>query len=717
LAGALAGQALEVALIWSNAAARIGGTPLSAVSAMALDSEAARWRATTGVQWMNVNSAAWRHEPETAASQAASQPDAASISTAEGLEAFRLILASSSVTRVHVASPDTLSQQGQRPHARSTQVREAAKNPAGDVESNGQERETTTNDAFESDVERDVAAIWQRLLRVEQIGPHDNFFDLGGHSLLASQLLSHLRERFNVQLPLESLFEAPTVSEVAKQIDALLTADEHHGMPPLCPVPRDAPLPLSYAQQRLWFLDQLVPGSPFYNVPIAVRLSGQLSQATLARCIDAIVERHEVLRTTFKLHEGVPLQHPNPALRVNPVTANLEGAPEEEREERARLLLMEEAQRPFDLESEPPLRALLVRLDALEHYLLLTLHHIVCDAWSIGLLLSEMAALYSAYSAGHQSALPPLPIQYADFSVWQRQWLRGRVLEEQLAYRTRQLDGLATLALPPSHPAPAEPTFRGEQQSFAFGLSLSKALKELGREEDSTLFMTLLAVFQSVLRHYTGQDDIVVGTDVANRTHAATESMIGFFANQLVLRSNLAGNPRFREILRRVRQVTLGAYENQELPFDKLVEAINPPRNPRGTPLFQVKFVLQNAPMPVLEVAGLRLSPLNVEHGTAKFDLLFNLEETEQGISGTLEYSTDIYDGAAAAQLIQDFESLAQHVVEQPDSSLDELSAFLAEQRRQRSLMKRQMRKTLQQEKLLNVRRKGRIRGSKEEVS
>jgi acyl transferase domain-containing protein/acyl carrier protein/uncharacterized coiled-coil protein SlyX len=713
LAGMLAGEEPETALIWSTGGARKGRATLSAVKAMVLDAEAARWRATKDTSWMDVNSATWRREPQSAESQS----DGASISITEGLEAFRSILYSNSVARIRVAPPEFAQHNGHQPSTRSALSRETGKNPASDAQSDLPAGNATTNEAFDSDLERDVAAIWQQLLRVERIGPRDNFFDLGGDSLLASQLLTHLREHFNVQIPLESLFEAPTVSEVAKRIKGLLTADNQNDLPPLCPVPRDAPLPLSFAQQRLWFLDQLVPGSPFYNVPIAVHLKGQLSQAALASCINTIVERHEVLRTTFALLEGVPVQHVHPAMHVNLSTTNIEGLPEDERASRAQRLLIEEAQRPFDLTSEPPLRALLLRLDDGEHYLLLTLHHIVCDAWSIGVLLSEMAALYGAYSDGNQPKLPPLPIQYADFSVWQRKWLKGRVLEEQLTYWTRQLDGLTPLALPPSHPVPLEPTFRGEQQSFAFGLALSEALKELGRQEESTLFMVLLAVFQSVLHHHTRQEDIVVGTDVANRIHAATENMIGFFANQLVLRTNLAGNPRFREILGRVRQVTLGAYAHQELPFDKLVEAINPPRNPRGTPLFQVKFVLQNAPMPVLEVQGLRLSPLSVEHGTAKFDLLFNLEDTEEGITGILEYSTDIYDGAAAERLIQDFESLAQRVAERPDSSLEELSAFLAEQQRERDSMKRQMRKTLQHEKLLKTRRKGRIIESEEEVS
>jgi len=555
-------------------------------------------------------------------------------------------------------------------------------------------------------LEEEVARVWTEVLRVERVGLHDNFFELGGHSLLVTQVVSRLRRSLGVELPLRSLFEAPTVASLASRIEASRQSDEGTEVPLLLPAPRDVELPLSLAQERLWFLNQLEPGSSAYNVPIVMRLVGRLNVAALRQTLNEIVARHEALRTTFSSVNGHPAQVITPTLDVVLPVAELDELPEREREVEAQRLIAEEAQRPFDLTRGPLVRARLLRLDEEEHVLILAMHHIVSDGWSAGVLFRELGALYEAFSAERESPLAELPIQYADYAVWQRKWLRGEVLEKQLAYWRAQLSGAqAMLVLPTDRPRPAVQSFRGAFQSRMLPKSLSAALNGLGRQEGVTLFMTLLAAFQTLLKRYSGQEDISVGTDVANRNRAEVEGLIGFFLNNLVIRTDLSGNPTFRELLKRVREVALEAYAHQEVPFNKLVQALEPERSLSHTPLFQVLFVLQNLPAEALKLKGLTLSLLEFDSGTSKFDLALFMEETEQGIVGTWVYKTDLFEAATITRMTGHFETLLESIVAQPDARLSALEMLTEAEKRQQS-MELEEREESQVRKLKSARRK-----------
>jgi non-ribosomal peptide synthetase component F/SAM-dependent methyltransferase/acyl carrier protein len=458
----------------------------------------------------------------------------------------------------------------------------------------------------------------------------------------------------------------------------------------LVPISRDRNLLLSFAQQRLWFLDQLVPNNSFYNVPTAVHLTGSLNLAALEETFNEIVRRHEALRTTFVTVEGQPIQAINPNLKISLPVIDLRELPAAERETQAQKLTTQEAQRPFNLSSDPLLRVTLLRLDETEHIMLLNMHHIVSDGWSIGVLIKELAALYTASSCRDVLAqecaptpLPELPIQYADFAHWQREWLQGEVLERQLGYWRQQLDGISMLNLPTDRPRLAVQTYRGATQILQLPKSLSEALEALSQQEGVTLFMTLLAAFQILLYRYTQQEDIAVGSPIANRNRSEIEGLIGFFVNSLVLRTDLSGNPTFRSLLSRVKEVALGAYAHQDLPFEKLVEELHPERSLNQNPLFQVVFALQNAPMSALELPGLILSPREFDSQTTRFDLEFHLWEkgqnnglwvdSSEGISGFVIYSTDLFDKATINRMLGHFETLLEGIVANPEQRVANL--------------------------------------------
>ncbi|MFE1744012.1 amino acid adenylation domain-containing protein [Coleofasciculus sp. H7-2] len=532
-------------------------------------------------------------------------------------------------------------------------------------------------------IEEVVAGIWTQVLGLQQVGMRDRFFDLGGHSLLATQVISRLREAFQVELPLRYLFESPTVAGLAERIEAC-RAQQSLQTPPLVPVSRDGELPLSFAQQRLWFLDQLNSGDA-YNIPAAVRLVGALNVVALKQSFQEIIQRHEALRTTFATVEGQPVQVIIPSATFKLPVIDLRKLPPSEREAEMLRLATEEAQRPFDLTQLPLLRVTLLQLDEAENAVLLTLHHIIADGWSMGVLIREVATFYEAFCAGKPSPLTKLPIQYADYAVWQRQWLQGEVLEAKLAYWKQQLGhNPPQMKLPTKQPDAS--TFQAAIQSFELSPKLSEALNVLSRQENVTLFMTLLAAFQTLLHRYTNQDDIIVGTDVANRTLVETESLIGFFVNILVLRTDMRGNPSFRELLKRVRDITLKAYVHQDLPFEKLVEELRPERNLSRTPLFQVLFVMQNTPVPTLEFSSLTLTPIEVEGGTAKFDLVLFVSETEDGIVGSWKYNADLFDADAIAHLSAHFETLLNSIVAQPDTRLNRLEILTEAEKKQKAM-------------------------------
>jgi aspartate racemase len=453
---------------------------------------------------------------------------------------------------------------------------------------------------------------------------------------------------------------------------------------PISRVSRGEDLPLSLPQSRLWFLEQLAPGSPAYNIPAAYRVTGRLNAAALEKSLIEIVRRHESLRTTFPAVNGRPKQVISPTVDLTLRSDDLRKLPELERKAQVQRRAIEEARRPFDLARGPLLRVKLLRLAEEEHVLFLTVHHIVFDVWSVGVLRRELAALYEAFSKGKPSPLPELPIQYADFAHWQRQQRQGEVLESQLAYWKRRLNGLPSgLELPTDRPRPAVQTFRGAYQSLVLPASLSRSLKALSQEEEATLFMTLLAAFQTLLYRYTGQEDIVVGSPIANRTRAELEGLIGFFVNTLALRTNLSGNPGFRELLGRVREVALEAYAHQDTPFEKLVEELQPERDLSRTPLFQVIFALQNVPTKTLELEGLTLSSLGLHSGTAKFDLSFYIEEGDDGLSTVLEYNTDLFDASTIQRMLGHYQRLLEGVVENPNARLSDLPLLTEAERRQ----------------------------------
>ncbi|MEO5730391.1 MAG: amino acid adenylation domain-containing protein, partial [Byssovorax sp.] len=433
-------------------------------------------------------------------------------------------------------------------------------------------------------------------------------------------------------------------------------------------------LPLSFAQQRLWFLDQLEPGSVPYNMPAALRLRGALDEAALAHVFGEVVRRHEVLRTTFAEHEGRPVQviHPPGAAWALP-RVDLSLLPEASREAAARQRAVAEAGLPFDLTTGPLLRTTLLRLAVDEHVLLVTMHHIVSDGWSIGVLVHEVAALYRAYHDGRPSPLPELAIQYADFAAWQRRWLTDEVLDTQLAYWKERLAGGPMLELPTDRPRPLVLTHRGAHHPVILSAELRAALERLGRERGATLFMVLMAAFQVLLARWSGQDDISVGTPVANRNRSEVEPLIGFFVNTLVMRADLSESPTFTGLLERVKEAALGAYAHQDLPFERLVEALRAVRDLGRMPLFEVMFALQNAPMEAMELPGLRMERLPLESGVAKFDLTLVLEETAGRLEGALEYNADLFDAATIARMAEHLEVLLRGVAATPDRRIDDL--------------------------------------------
>jgi amino acid adenylation domain-containing protein/FkbM family methyltransferase len=552
-------------------------------------------------------------------------------------------------------------------------------------------------------VEELLVTIWSQLLGGKRVGVHNNFFELGGDSLLITQLVTQLRQVFGIHVPLRAVFDKPTVAMLAGVIETTSRAEQGLQEPAIERVSREIEIPLSFAQQRLWFVDQLQPGGHAYNIAVAVRIKGPLDAAALKQSFNQIVERHESMRTTFPSVDGRPSQLIATAAEVELEIVDLSGAADGEREAETLRLAIEAARRPFDLARGPLFQISLLRLEEQEHVLLLTMHHIISDGWSTGLFIREMALLYEAAINARPAVLPALPLQYADFAYWQRQWLQGEVLEAALSYWKQQLDGLPTLQLPTDRPRPATPSLRGAHRSLLLSRPLTDALKELSQREGVTMFMTLLAAFTLQLSHYSQQDDVVVGTDVANRNRAEVEGLIGFFVNQLVIRQDLSGNPTFAELLARVRAVTLGAYVNQDLPFDRLVKALNLNRDPSRAPLFQVKLVLQDSLIPALHVSELVFSPLEIELGVAQLDLTLFLYETEQGLSATLQYNTDLFVESTIARMLDHFERLLGGIVKHPEANLDVLKQILDDAEGEQRTMEQTKRQETQRKMFKNI--------------
>ncbi|HEV2735462.1 MAG TPA: condensation domain-containing protein, partial [Longimicrobiaceae bacterium] len=520
-----------------------------------------------------------------------------------------------------------------------------------------------------------LAGIWADVLGVENVWADDNFFELGGHSLLVTRVVSRVRKALGVKVPLRTLFDVRTVSALARRIDDL-RSDGSPAAPPVRRVPRDGPLPLSFAQQRLWVTDRLEPGSAAYNMPHALRMRGDLDAAALRASIGELVRRHESLRTVFEERGGVPVQVVRPAAQTALPAMDLHGLPEAARAREVRRLAQEEALRPFDLARGPLLRSTLLRLGDRDHVLLFTLHHVVSDGWSMEVLVREVSALYAAFSRGEPSPLPELPVQYADFAVWQREWLTGETLAEQIGWWRERLAGAPPLLeVPTDRPRSAWQSPRAARHGFALSAELSRRLRALSRAEGATLFMTMLAAWQALLGRWSGQDDVVVGTPIAGRTTRETEGLIGFFVNMLALRAELGGETTWAGLLGRVREEALGAYAHQELPFERLVEELNVERSLAHSPVFQAVFTLDRPGerAELLRLGGLALEPFGSGEGIAKCDLDLVVADDTESLAGSLVYRAALYEPETMARMAGHLEAMLEAMTADPRARLSEV--------------------------------------------
>jgi amino acid adenylation domain-containing protein len=662
---------LDFCLLQSSLASVLGGLGFAAYAAANrfMDALALRHNQSSPVPWLSINWDGWQFNDE-AETAAATGITALAISPEEGTAVFQKLPGLASLGQVILSTGDL--------HGRIAKwlTRETAVSAPETESADRFPRPHLQTDfaAPRSPLEESIVGMWQTVLGLEQVGIWDDFFELGGHSLLATQLISRLRDLYKVELPLRDLFENPTAAGLAKLIAAAQAKTATKTSSGITPIARDGDLPLSSGQQRLWFLDQLEPGSPLYNNFAAIRLSGTVNVAALGQCLNEIVRRHEILRTTFTEVNGRPRQIIAPELTLPLPVEDLQSIPITEQEQAVMEKAMAAATRPFDLTEGPLLRLQLLQLAPDEHVILITMHHIISDGWSVGVLIQETAALYTAFANGAASPLLPLSIQYADYAAWQQAWLQDETVEDgvaaQLDYWRQQLANPPILELPTDRLRPAVQTANGANEWFNLPPELYKKLETLGQEIGATLFMTLTAVLQTLLHRYTGQEDICIGAPIANRNRSETENLIGFLLNTLVLRTDLSGSPTFRELLDRVRTVTLAAYDHQDLPFELLVETLQPERDMSRSPLFQVMFDLQEAPLPRLNLPGLAFSPLRVDGGTAKFDLALSMQVGQDGLTGYLNYNTDLFDADTISRMLTHFQMLLESVCANPDQPI-----------------------------------------------
>ncbi|WP_197267922.1 non-ribosomal peptide synthetase, partial [Paenibacillus alvei] len=519
-----------------------------------------------------------------------------------------------------------------------------------------------------------VAAVWSQLLGVERIGIYDSFFDLGGHSLLATQAVSRLREVFGVEVAVRDLFQYPTIESLSRRLTLLAQGGEGEKHPPIQVVERGAHMPASYAQQRLWFLEQLEPNSPLYNIPCAWRLQGAWKLDALEQAYDALIQRHEVLRTVIGEANGEPVQiiREHQPKRL-PVT-DLRHLASEDREREMKSLMQAEADKPFQLAEGPLIRAQAIAMGENDWVLLCTLHHIIFDGWSLDIFVREWLALYEAFAGGQPAALAPLSLQYADYAHWQRNWMSEDVMNRQLAYWEEELGGeLPVLQLPTDRPRPAQQSYRGERYEVELPAALLVKLKALSRQEGATLFMTLLAAYQGFLSRYTGQTDIAVGSPIANRHYGEIEGMIGFFVNTLVYRADVSANPSFRELVSQVRGKAWKAQEHQDIPFEKIVAALQPERSASYAPLFQTMFTLQSRPSELPMDSERRMDTISSSMSVAKFDLTVGVQEADKGMRVSFEYSTDLFDASTIERMAAHFERWLHEVAEHPERSIGQM--------------------------------------------
>jgi acyl-CoA synthetase (AMP-forming)/AMP-acid ligase II/NADP-dependent 3-hydroxy acid dehydrogenase YdfG len=527
-----------------------------------------------------------------------------------------------------------------------------------------------------TEIEQQILEIWREVLKNPQIGVLDNFFELGGHSLMATQVVARMQHVFQIDVPVRSLFENPTVAGLALLFERV--RQQAQMVPPLLPVSREKLLPLSFAQQRLWFLDQLHPGNTAYNIPATVAFEGQLDLWAFSKSLEQLLERHEGLRTTFQEMDGQPYQVIDPNGEARMTLIDLQALSPHQREVAAMQLNEQEALLPFDLQQGPLLRVCLLRLAEQKHWVCLNMHHIISDGWSMGVLVRELTHFYQACIAGVRPRLPSLPIQYADYAYWQREWLQGEVLKEQIRYWTNQLSEAHALELPTDYARPQVQSYRGARYDFHWDAELTQALGQLSRQEGATLFMLLLTAFQVLLYRLTGEEDIVVGTDSANRGRLETEGLIGFFVNLLALRTIIHENPRFLSVLKDVREMVLGAYAHQEQPFEMIIEHLRLERRGNRTPLVNVLFVMQNVPQAEIKLSDIVIRPVEQQVVQAKFDLALFLSEDASGLSGSISYSADLFKRETIAKMMGNYKALLQDITAHPDASVDTLEILSA---------------------------------------
>jgi acyl carrier protein len=522
-------------------------------------------------------------------------------------------------------------------------------------------------------VQEILAGLWSEVLGLDRADPDESFFQQGGHSLLAMKLAARLRDAFGVDLPLTTLFAAPTLGKLADEVETALSAGAGSD-PPIQRARRGGELPVSFPQQRLWFLDQLEPGSAFYNVPAAVRLTGPLHLPALARTFSALVERHEVLRTIFPEQDGRPVQVILPPAPTPLPVVDLGALPEGVRVVVAQDLADREAALPFDLTADSMLRVRVLRLSAEDHAVCMTSHHIAGDAWSLGILLHELSLFYEAFRTGGLPPLPPLPLQYADYACWQQDWLAGPALGEELTYWRRQLGGrLPALELPTDRPRPSRPSRAGRTTVYRFPQELAAAAADFSRRHDVTLYMTLLAAYAVVLQRWTGLEELLVGMPIENRSRPETQGLVGFFVNTLPLRLDLRGAPTFLDLLRQVRGLVLGALAHQDLPLDKLVEEVRPERALDESPLFQVTFGLRTGGGERLRIPGLETGPLSPVQESARFDLTLWMAVEEGGLAASWCYRTDLFEPSTIERLNGRYRQLLATAVAKPATEIDAL--------------------------------------------
>ncbi|MDJ0903964.1 MAG: amino acid adenylation domain-containing protein, partial [Xenococcus sp. MO_188.B8] len=553
-------------------------------------------------------------------------------------------------------------------------------------------------------IEEELVKIWEQVLKVNPIGIEDNFFALGGHSLLVTQLTALVEQSFKVKLPLKIPFESPQLAKMAGIIQKLQDSQfnpskssQNQGSRSLfssqspakettqtiSKVSRPAKLPLSFAAARLWFMEQLNPNTSAYNMPIVIRLQGALNIAALEKSFNAIIARHEILRTAFRIEAGEPVQVIIPHLTLPLKKVNLTQPSSDSPANQIQKWAETEASQSFDLTKAPLLRATLLELGARDYVLSLVIHHIIFDAWSTDVLIRELSLLYPSFCAGKPSPLGDLPFQYADFALWQRQCLSEAKLAPQMAYWKKQLgDNLVPLQLPGDHPRPPIPSFQGKRYPLKISASLTEQLNILSQQQGITLFMTLLAVFKILLYRYSSQESISVGTAIAGRNHPDLKPLIGCFVNTLVLRTNLANNPTFLDLLARVKNVALEAYSHQDLPLEKVVEELSPERNLSHSPLFQVGFTFYNESRPELTLEELTIAPLNIDSETSKLDLTLSLRKDRAGgLQGWIEYSRDLFEEATIVRMIGHWPTLLESVIANPEQPIDRLPLLTTAER------------------------------------